>query len=420
MFLPRRTRPAENDWMLRAVKRYVTFAVDNPKPVLGLSVPLLLGLAIVAVSPTPRLPFDVSTRSMEPKKSDAGYALASIMARMPTRWEPVLGIVRAESQEELHAFWQKLEAHWARLREAGKIKDYSTPAALIMSPARIEANRQRLSTVDLNAAEKTFSSALDTEGFSRDAFASGFKLLEELRTAADPGRPLPNWREQLPKSSSWWFLIDRYFGHEPLLTTGFVTTNRPVDQANQRMLRREMPVEGVPMTMSGWSFTLADLLPWSRRQLILISALMAVFEAGLLAILYRDWRLWLIQVASLFLAVAAMIASMKLLAIPLNILNVLAFRLVLAIGVDYGIYVLLVWQKARDLEHDVAGIVKPVIMAGLTAVAGFASLGIANNPTLSGLGFACALGIFWSLATTVFFTLPAAAAAEPKLLDRKK
>jgi predicted RND superfamily exporter protein len=147
---------------------------------------------------------------------------------------------------------------------------------------------------------------------------------------------------------------------------------------------------------------------------------MAIFEAVLLAALYRDWRLWLIQVLSLTLAVAAMIASMKLLNIPLNILNVLAFRLVLAIGVDYGIYVLLVWQKARDLEHDVAGIVKPVIMAGLTGVAGFASLGIANNPTLAGLGYACALGIFWSLATTVFFTLPAAAAAEPRLLDRKK
>jgi predicted RND superfamily exporter protein len=105
---------------------------------------------------------------------------------------------------------------------------------------------------------------------------------------------------------------------------------------------------------------------------------------------------------------------MKLLNIPLNLLNVLAFRLVLAIGVDYGIYVLLVWQKARQLEHDVAGVVKPVLLAGLTAIAGFGSLGLANNPTLSGLGVACAIGLSWSLAATIFFTLPAAAAAEPR------
>jgi hypothetical protein len=31
------------------------------------------------------------------------------------------------------------------------------------------------------------------------------------------------------------------------------------------------------------------------------------------------------------------------------------------------------------------------------------------------LGIACAIGIFWSLVATIFFTLPAAAACEPKI-----
>src|SRR5438046_10459371 len=141
---------------------------------------------------------------------------------------------------------------------------------------------------------------------------------------------------------------------------------------------------------------------------------MAIFDISLLAILYRDVRLWLIQVITLAFGIGAMIATMKLLNIHLNLLNVLAFRLVLAIGVDYGIYVVLVWQKTRELEHDVAGVIKPVILAGLTAVSGFGSLGLARNPSLSGLGVACAIGIFWTLIATIFFTLPAAAAAEPK------
>ena len=205
--------------------------------------------------------------------------------------------------------------------------------------------------------------------------------------------PLPDWRTLLPENSSWWFLVDRYFAHDPLLTVGFATTNAPVKgHAQKEMLRRDLPVAGVPMILSGWSFTLTDLLPWSRHQLLVISALMAIFDATLLALLYRDWRLWLIQIATLIMSIGGMIASMKLLHIPLNLLNVLAFRLVLAIGVDYGIYVLLVWQKARELDHDVAGVVKPVVLAGLTAIAGFGSLGIANNPTLSGLGIACAIG----------------------------
>jgi uncharacterized protein len=334
---------------------------------------------------------------------------------MPTRWEPVIGIVRAADAQQLHDSWQKIAGHWSDLQSAGKIKSFSTPAALALSPRRLQTNRERLRRIDFPAARNALEAALVAEGFTRESFLSAFALIDQLQSAAASSAQLPDWRSALPQSSSWWFLVDRYFAHDPLLTTGFVTTNQPVEtQAQKEMLHRELPVANVPMMLSGWSYTLTDLVPWSRHQLIVISALMAIFDATLLALLYRDWRLWLIQVATLAMAVAAMIASMKLLRIPLNLLNVLAFRLVLAIGVDYGIYVLLVWQKARQLDHDVAGVVKPVILAGLTAICGFGSLGAANNPTLAGLGYACAIGLFWSLAATIFFTLPAAAAAEPK------
>jgi uncharacterized protein len=415
LFLPRKSPAPGHDWMFTLVKRYVRWAVLHPARMLWISTPLLLILTAVAFAPKPRLVFDISTHSMEPKRSDAGYALRTIMEKMPTRWEPVIGMVKAENPQALHDYWQKVEPRWRDLQNAGKIKNFSTPAALALSPRRLVVNREKLRALDFGATRQALETALTTEGFSRETFESGFKLLDELKAAADPATRLPDWRDVLPQTSGWWFLIDRYFAHDPLLTTGFVTTNKPVETQEQKeMLHHELPVAGVPMILSGWSFTLTDLVPWSHRQLILISGLMALFDATLLALLYRDWRLWLIQAATLALAVCAMIASMKLLQVPLNLLNVLAFRLVLAIGVDYGIYVLLVWQKARQLDHDVAGVVKPVILAGLTAICGFGSLGAANNPTLAGLGYACALGLFWSLAATIFFTLPAAAAAQPK------
>ncbi|MEY2549249.1 MAG: uncharacterized protein QOD64_1831 [Verrucomicrobiota bacterium] len=415
LFLPRKSPAPGHDWMFTLVKRYVRWAVLHPARMLWISVPVLLLLTAVAVAPRPALIFDVSTHSMEPKRSDAGYALKTIMEKMPTRWEPVIGMVKADNAQQLHDYWQKVEPRWRDLQAAGKIKGFSTPAALALSPRRLEVNREKLRGVNFPAAQQALEAALAAEGFSRETFESGFKLLDELKVAADPGTRLPDWRDILPQTSGWWFLIDRYFAHDPLLTTGFVTTTEPIaTQEQKEMLHRELPVPGVPMVLSGWSFTLTDLVPWSHRQLILISGLMALFDATLLALLYRDWRLWLIQVATLAMGVCAMIASMKLLQVPLNLLNVLAFRLVLAIGVDYGIYVLLVWKKARQLDHDVAGVVKPVILAGLTAICGFGSLGAANNPTLAGLGYACALGLFWSLAATIFFTLPAAAAAKPK------
>src|SRR5205814_10240837 len=141
---------------------------------------------------------------------------------------------------------------------------------------------------------------------SIDAFASAFQVLDDLETGGGPETALPDWRRQLPKGAGWWFLVDRYFARDPLLTTGFATTNEPVtihDQSEE--LSRELPVPGVPMILSGWSYTLADLQPWSQRQLLIISALMALFDVGLLAILYRVFRLWLIQIVTLAFGIGA-------------------------------------------------------------------------------------------------------------------
>ncbi|HEY4638802.1 MAG TPA: MMPL family transporter, partial [Candidatus Udaeobacter sp.] len=371
----------QRDWLFDLVAKYVRAVVRRPAPVLILSCGVLLLLTAIGFSPVPPLEFEASTRSLQPKNIRAGHALETIMKKMPVRWEPVLAIVHATNSQELHDYWQKISTHWSELQATGNIRGFSTPAALCPSPMWMAQNRDRLRATDFQAARQSLTETLEAEGFSVEAFSPAFALLDDLRRIADPAVPLPNWRTQLPKSSSWWFLIDRYFGQDPLLTTGFVTTNGPLTAHTQSdELGHELPLAGVPMILTGWAYVLADLQPWSHHQLLLISALMAIFDISLLAILYRDLRLWLIQIITLALGVGAMIATMKLLHIHLNLLNVLSFRLVLAIGVDYGIYAVLIWQKTRDVEHDIAGVIKPVLLAGLTALSGFGSLALARNP----------------------------------------
>ena len=404
-----------HDWLFDLVATYVRSIVRRPGPILIFSCAVLLLISAIGFSPIPPLQFEASTRSLQPKNIRASQALDSIMKKMPVRWEPVLAIVRGTNEQQLHDDWQRISAHWRELQSAGKIKGFSTPAALCPSPTWMQQNRDRLRGINFPAARETLTETLEADGFSVEAFAPAFALLDGLQRIADPNAPLPNWRSQLPESSSWWFLIDRYFGQDPLLTTGFVTTNEPLITNEQSgELQRDLSVAGVSMILTGWTYVLADLQPWSHHQLLIISALMAIFDISLLAILYRDVRLWLIQIVTLAFGIGAMIATMKLLNIHLNLLNVLSFRLVLAIGVDYGIYVVLVWQKTRDIQHEVAGVLKPVLLAGLTAISGFGSLALARNPALTGLGIACAIGIFWSLIATIFFTLPAMAAVKPK------
>jgi predicted RND superfamily exporter protein len=419
LFVRERSRDRRTaDWLFDLVARYVRWIARRPLPMVTFSCAVLLLLTAIGFSPVPPIQFEANTRSLQPKNIRANQALESIMKKMPVRWEPVLAIIRGANSQELHDYWQKISGHWQEVQAAGKIKAFSTPAALCPSPIWMQQNRARLHETNFQEAHETLTQTLEAEGFSVEAFAPAFVLLDDLQRIADPSVPLPDWRKQLTESSSWWFLIDRYFGRDPLLTAGFVMTNEPVTTHEQsQQLQRDLSMAGVPLVLTGWAFVLADLQPWSRHQLLIISALMAIFDMSLLAILYRDLRAWLIQIITLAFGLGAMIATMKLLNIHLNLLNVLSFRLVLAIGVDYGIYVVLVWQRAHNIQHDVAGVIKPVLLAGLTAISGFGSLALARNPALTGLGIACAIGIFWSLVATIFFTLPAMSVAKPKQLS---
>ena len=158
---------------------------------------------------------------------------------------------------------------------------------------------------------------------------------------------------------------------------------------------------------------MADLEPWSRATLIELSVVMVLFNIVLLIFIYRAAAPLLVLMASLGLSIGAMIAGLKLTGLSLNLFNVLAFPLVLGVGVDYGIYVVIaVRQAARqrmagEQHHALAAIVKPILLSGLTAVAGFGSLGLADNPALSSLGLVCALGVGCCLFSTLFFILPA-------------
>src|SRR5438270_8287517 len=180
LFLPRKSPAPGHDWMFTLVKRYVRWAVLDPARVLWISAPLLLLLTAVAFAPKPPLIFDVSTHSMEPKRSDAGYALKAIMQKMPTRWEPVIGMIKGQDEQQLHDYWQRVAAHWADVQRAGQIKSFSTPAALAMSPRRELENRRKLGTLSVPALRDALESAIAEEGFSRDTFVPAFMLLDQL------------------------------------------------------------------------------------------------------------------------------------------------------------------------------------------------------------------------------------------------
>jgi predicted RND superfamily exporter protein len=128
---------------------------------------------------------------------------------------------------------------------------------------------------------------------------------------------------------------------------------------------------------------------------------------ALLGVAYREWQAWFVHTCSLLLALAATVATLKVTGIRLNLLNALAFPLVIGVGVDYGMHILSAARAEGNVHEHLATVMKPLVICGLTTMSGFGALTFAHNPALSSLGRVCALGVFCCLVSSVVFILPA-------------
>jgi predicted RND superfamily exporter protein len=401
------TLSPREDWLVRAARNYVGAVFLNAKKILVASTALLLLLCGVAVLPVGQIHFEANPRSLEPADSAAGFALRKIQEKMSHGGiEQGLVLVEAPDARSFHDQWSRLQIHWTDLVARGDLKSVNSPAAFVLSPARIIENASHIRAVDFSSARSTLDATIETEGFNRDSFTAAYELLANLEKSATHPPPL-DWLQILPADSSWRFIFDKLFAPRGNVAAAYITPAHAITNSAERdQLRDLLAVPGVPIHISGWSFILADLAPWSHHKLIELSVVMIGFNIVLLLFLYRRFSTLFTLMLSLVLSIGAMVASVKMFHLSLNLFNVLAFPLVLGVGVDYGIYMLLALQNPGEREQAFATILKPVLLSGLTTIAGFGSLAFAQNPSLSGLGILCAIGIGWSLFSTIFFILP--------------
>jgi len=407
MFFRHAKPPKRADFILVGATRFVDAMFREPRPVLVASVSVLIVSALIAVAPFIPLKFDTNPVSLQPKKIPASVALQVLSTQMRQESDPVTILVNAKDQEEFHDRWERLSQRLEEDLKAGQLKSVSTPVALALSPARIKENREALKKLDFDKIKGVVRESLERNGFELDSFKNVFALLDGLQSEQSR-TGLPDWSKLFPPKSSWWFLIDRYFSTNPRIAAGYVQPIHPIHSQSEQKEIGELIHSADPHAMvTGWSYTLWDLIPWAKGELVEFTTIVGVLILALLWFVYRKFSLWLVHASALALSMLGLVASLKLFHVSINLLNTLAFPLVLAIGVDYGIQFLVVSRRQGDLRENLANVLKPLSICGLTTLSGFAVLIPAQNPALSGLGIVCAIGVFWCLLTTFFYMVPA-------------
>src|SRR3984893_786132 len=407
MFFRHANPPKTTDFILIGTTRFVDSIFREPRPVLAFSLGVLIISALIAVAPFIPLKFDTNPVSLQPKKIPASIALQVLSDKMRQESDPVTILVNAKDQEEFHDRWERLSQRLEEALKAGELKSVSTPVALALSPTRIKENREALKKLDFDKIKVVLHESRERNGFQWDSFKNVFALLDELQSEQTM-TGLPDWSKLFPAKSSWWFLIDRYFATDPKIAAGYVQPVHPIrSQAEQKKIGELIHSADPHAMVTGWSYTLWDLIPWAKRELVEFTTIVGLLILALLWVVYRRFSLWLVHASALTLSMLGLVASLKLFHVSINLLNTLAFPLVLAIGVDYGIQFLVVGRREGDWRESLASVLKPLSICGLTALSGFAVLIPAQNPALSGLGIVCAIGVFWCLLPTFFYMVPA-------------
>ncbi len=385
-----------------------------PWRLLGPSLAVLVGLSIFAALPIGKVSFDLDPKSLEPKPSDAGDAMREIMQRLnPAGLDSIWAIIQAPDAETLSANWKKADEAWQKLSEdhaapgtAPLFTSVATPAGLATSPARIKANAAKLTAIDFKASKASLEAALTENGFNPVEFAGTKGLVDALGEAAQGRMDAVTWRSSLPPTSAWWFVIDGFLSDQRPLGRAILSPVKPIETpAEAQALRQALAVPGVQVGFSGWGFTLIELKPWSQNKMLLLTGLMVGINSVILAYLLREWKQVTVVMLGLAFSVAGMFVTIKLLGIGLNLFNILAFPLVLGVGVDYCIYTALA-VRAENPLHALKALMKPLLLSGLTTVIGFSTLAWSYNPALRGLGALCGIGVGWCVVTTFIFVLP--------------
>jgi hopanoid biosynthesis associated RND transporter like protein HpnN len=279
------------------------------------------------------------------------------------------------------------------LGQLGPLADRGTQPLLAELRGGLQALHRQLGTMpDAEVAE------LRLQDFDRDVAGD---LAEDLRRLRDVSTPAPITLADLPpdlrvryvgQTGKWLlrvFAKDCLWDFAPLVQ--FCNQARSVDP--DATGKPFSTVEGLRAMRDG--FQRAGFYAFVVIAVVLLAD-------------FRCWRNTLIALTPLVIGVVLSLGVMGLFGIPLNPANMIAFPLLLGVGVDNGVHVLHDWLLRRAQGHSTISraIGRGVLVKALTTMIGFGTLMISSERGLAGLGLILALGVGCCMLTALVL-LPA-------------
>jgi predicted RND superfamily exporter protein len=183
---------------------------------------------------------------------------------------------------------------------------------------------------------------------------------------------------------------------------------------------------------SGSPFLLNSMARIVISDFIFLIPLVTILVIAVLFFSFRSWRGIILPLLTVLFSGVLTMGIMSVLGVPLNVMSSAVPVLLIAVGSAYGIHVLNNYyqnsRKISDKKELTVRMMKevglPVLMAGLTTVAGFISNVVADISPIKTYGIFTAVGVMLALAIALLF-IPAVLfrmpiSKNPLLLENKK
>ncbi|WP_027550416.1 MMPL family transporter [Bradyrhizobium sp. Cp5.3] len=137
----------------------------------------------------------------------------------------------------------------------------------------------------------------------------------------------------------------------------------------------------------------------------------AFIHAGIYALLVISLLLWitlrrfvdvLMTLVPLLVAGAVTLEICVLIGLPLNFANIVAFPLLLGVGVAFKIYYVVAWRSGRTNLLQTS-LTRAIFFSALTTATAFGSLWLSSHPGTSSMGKLLALSLVTTLAAVLLF-----------------
>lgn len=400
--------------MLRGVMRRPRIGVVATAAALAVAV-------VVLLAPGEVLPLETDLTVMHPRPNPALDAQARIAEAFGTSPGALVVHLAADDDAQLlrlaHAVDDRLRD--PRARDAGVAATFGLASLLpdpAIAPARIAATGAALA----DRVATDFRTAIGESIFDPKAYEAYEQFLRRLLTATRPPaiedlRKFPSLAETILPRLADAKAQGTPEGPPEAITLVFLRdpgAHREARDATVTAIRAAL-VDLPGATLTGLSVLNHDIELTVRRELPRVLIISGVLVMLYMAVHYRNLAECVLATLPAVFGIVCLLAYMRLSGQKLNMINLVAFPLLIGIDVDYGIFLVSAAKRRalRGLSDEqaierLAPASSAVILCSATTFIGFGSLIFTSVPAVRSLGAAVAVGVATCAAATFLLVVP--------------